>query len=225
MLASRITLVVALTALVPVPAAADSILYTTFGPGRTFDNLSGTFFGFEAGEEDSPDSRFARAMPFTPRKTGTLGAIALAIQSPLFEPGPGSIVINLFAADGDLPGRLIESFMRTEPVDLGVAEFQSVLNPLIQAGETYYLEATTSGVYNGTWFGSPDPVFGNVRDVYRVNNGPWRVSVRDFAAAFEISGDLNASPVPEPASLLLVGAGLAAAALRRRKSLTTGTPD
>jgi len=55
-------------------------------------------------------------------------------------------------------------------------------------------------------------------DYARVNNGPWGVGTREFTSAFRVSG-VGTAVTPEPASLLLLGTGLALTRWRRRGAL------
>lgn len=193
------------------PASADVVLFSNLGPHDSFDTPA-SFFGFDTGEEGDPDSRFARAMPFVSASTAPLQSLELALQFP-FSFTEGSLIVNLFASDGDIPGTLLESFTRTEAGN-GVLAFHSTLNPVLMAGTRYFVEATTAGRADGLWYFSFQGR-GLQPDVARNNNGPWAVGTRDFTSAFRVKG--VGDPVPEPASLILLGSGLAAAGWRRRR--------
>ena len=212
MAATRISIAVLLTTLAVAPAAADVIFFSNLGPGDSYDQSGATFFGFDRGQEGDPDSRFARAMPFVPGATGTLGAIELPILFP-FSFHDGNLVVNLFAASDGLPGESLETFTRTEPYDdKRPLAFRSDAKPQLQSGSTYFIEATTTGEADGIWFLSSLEQSGPVRDVHRFDNGPWQTGTREFTAAFRVTGD--AAPIPEPTSMLLLGVGLAAAGVR-----------
>jgi len=216
-------LVVALFSSAPLPAAADTSLFNSFGPNSSFGD-AGTFFGFDAGEEGDPSTVFARAFPFVPTLTGTVRSVELPLFYPCCSESPenGSLVVNLFASDGDLPGMLVESFTRTAPIEFEIAKFTSAVSPVLLAGHTYWLETTTTGDTAGTWFDAPGQV-GPFRDVFRIDNGPWEVGRRDFSAAFRVNAE--DAPVPEPSSMFLLGSGLAAAAVRRRWKKNRGSSD
>ncbi|HWK08960.1 MAG TPA: choice-of-anchor R domain-containing protein [Vicinamibacterales bacterium] len=207
----RLTLAVALAALaLPLRAFAEPVVYTSFGPNNTFDSAA-SFFGFDTGEEGDPDSTFSRAFAFTPSSTVTLSGLDLPLQFP-FSFSNGTLQINVYASDGSLPGALLESFNSSNPIDSEIVHFTSALHPLLSAGATYFVEATTLGQGDGLWFLSPLEG-GQATDVVRVNNGPtWLTGTREFNAAFSVSGD-PVGATPEPGTLLLLGTGLVA--LRR----------
>jgi hypothetical protein len=208
-------------ALAAAPARADAVVYSSFGPGDTYKDLVATYFGFDFGEEGDPDSRFARAMSFEPRTTASLTSIELALSFP-FSFSDGTLQVNLYESDSGMPGAAIEHFdAAPAQTGNGIFRFDSVSHPTLLAGRTYFLEATTDGVADGLWFFSPNPVFELVPDVYRNLGGPWQQGLKDFNAAFRVSGDAAdaaaAAPTPEPASLALLATGLGIAAWRRRR--------
>jgi hypothetical protein len=204
--------------LTTAPANAESILFSTLGPGDAFDVNAASFFGFDEGEEGDPDSRFARAMPFSPSSTAALTSLDLALD---FTPNipPGTLVINLFAAEGALPGLLLETFTRTEPLAPGVYSFSSLAQPVLHVGQDYFIEATTSGRGFGGWFFSSVIPEEHARglEAFRIDNGPWRrLAAPGEIVALRVTGD--AAPVPEPASVILVGTAVALVRLRRSLS-------
>lgn len=200
------------------PANAESILFSALGPGDAFDANAAAFFGFNEGQEGDPDSRFARAMPFSPSSTATLTSLDLALD---FTPNipPGTLVINLFAAEGPLPGPLLETFTRTEPLARGVYSFSSVAQPVLRFGQDYFVEATTTGRGFGGWYFSSEMPEEHARglEAFRIDNGPWRrLAAPGDIVALRVTGDT--APIPEPASMILVGTAVALVPFRRRLS-------
>jgi len=210
-----------LAVLIAAPVNAESILFNTLGPGDAFDENAASFFGFDEGQEDTPDGRFARAMPFTPGSTAPLRSIDIALS---FHPNfsPAVLVINLFAADGDLPGALLETLITANALAAGVHSFTSRLQPVLNFGQEYFVEATTTERGFGGFHIALEQPEENMRgaDVFRNDNGPWRrAAVQGDILALRVTG--TAAPVPEPASVLLVGTSAALLALRRRRGRFT----
>jgi len=192
------------------------VVYTSFDAGNSYQDAA-SFFGFDTGEEGDPDSTFSRAFAFVPSSTVNLSGLDLPLTFP-FSFSDGVLQVNVYSANGAVPGALLESFSTSDPIYNAVAHFTSVLNPLLAAGDTYFIEATTLGQADGLWFLSPLEA-PPATDVARLNNGPtWVTGTREFNAAFSVSGTPLAADTPEPATLVLLGTGLLAAGWGGRTS-------
>ena len=201
--------------------SADQILFSNLGPGGTYQSGSGgTFFGFTETQEDARFN-FARAMPFVPNATALLTTVEVPITFPGFRHDwfdGGTLEVNVFGSTGGLPGPLLETFSSSGvhlPTSLSV--FTSMLQPQLTAGLLYFLEVRAVGEANGTWNLTLGPSQSYV-DYRRAGDGPWEVGARQFEAAFRISGEVEAAATPEPATLVLLGSGMAIAAWRRRRA-------
>jgi hypothetical protein len=217
-------LVIASTLLLTVAraAAADPIvLFSNLAANDAYSEQRATFFGFDETRTD-PNLNFSRAMPFVPLATATLTTLEMPLLTvPLFGHPllDGTLEVNLFESANGLPGTLLESFSSNGihlPDQLTV--FQSTLQPLLQAGSLYFLEARAIGETNGLWYLTVTDPAAVEPDFRRRGEGPWEVGERNVEAAFRVSGEpADIAPTPEPTTMVLVGAGLALGAWRRRQ--------
>src|SRR5215471_13394977 len=113
-----VAVLVGLAVLCPKAAMADSILFTTFGPGNSYD--TGHQYGVGVG--------VFQAFQFTPLTSAVLGSIivALAGTSPATE-------FDLYTGTSTALGSLVETFVVPNPTSPSIVTFNSVIKPTLTA--------------------------------------------------------------------------------------------
>jgi hypothetical protein len=171
---------------------ADSILFTTFGPGNSYD--TGHQYGVGVGA--------FQAFQFTPLTSAVLGSIVVALAGT----GP-TTEFDLYTGTSTALGSLVETFVVPNPTSPSIVTFNSVIKPTLTAGQLYWLSFTeppgAPGSSTSSWFFNDQGIFGN-----RLTSS--LPAARATSPAFSVQ-----AAVPEPTSVLLCATGLAAIGLAR----------
>jgi len=195
-----------------LPQAEATIIYNTFGPGDTFNSP-----GWTISNQSDTTPNFDQGDAFIPDASYRLDTIELAFS---LVRGTNTLDVWLMSDSGGKPGAIIETFqfinqMSSIPLR-GIISGTSTLHPLLEANTQYWLIASVP--VSGTlapWWMSPS---GEGLHADREDLGPWSVfntsrSDLEKQGAFRING----TPVPEPSTILLLGAGLAGVGILRRR--------
>lgn len=193
-------------------ARADEIIFSNFGPGMTFN----TSTGWNVSGANVFGGRVV-AQSFSPLTGFTFSNAQLAIG---IIDGPNLLQVVLMTSSGALqqPDTIIETITLTNAVSpftpSGIVLANSTLHPVLNPGEQYWLVAfapndTTFMAWNFSVNDSPQ-AFSLLNGSHSLT-GPWEFG--SPRGAFQVVG----TPIPEPATILLLGPALAVITLRRRR--------
>jgi hypothetical protein len=218
-----IILTVLLVAIGAPNASANTadIIFNTFGPGNSYDTTTGQQF-YQLSLDGILDHYIA--VSFVPTTTESLGQILVAVNVPTGESAIVRVTENfdwslLGGTDG--PGVALESFTLTGNSTPGIVDLTSGLNPVLTAGQTYWVQVDSGAQYTvpGTWYNNNQGITGEVAtniDFCKILCAP--LTTNRTAPAVEV---LSITPTPEPATLGMFAAGAALMGLLKRKRLLT----
>lgn len=210
----------------PIGAGADPvILYTNLGAGDAYDSSSHWVL------EDDETQEYA--MAFRPVIDASLLHVRLPIEifaDPTTEGRRGGAELSFTLtqaslAEGGPAGDVIERWTLGQSdvnalVGATFLTLTSQTGAMLSADVNYYLIGRFLSSGHARWFRSLDTtgfVFERIGGgFHEESEGGWNPLGFQRLAAFEVTGG-DEAPIPEPATMLLVGGGLAAAAIRRRR--------
>ena len=154
-----------------------STIYSTFGPGDTYNGSSGWSIG--------GPGVYVQALQFTPAESGVVQAIEIAA----FRLAGGTAVnVTLTNDASDLPGLVLETLAICCFGDVASIQLaNSVLHPILLGGRKYWL--VVSPVAAGDEFGwgrNLDPPY--LLNAQQSMGGPWSVGLT-WRGAMRISGE------------------------------------
>ncbi len=189
---------------------AQADIFSNFGPGDTFVTGVGVPVGvFGMTNLNEP------AMGFTPSATAQLGSIDFVTS---LISGTNEVRLSLVNDDQGVPlGSTLESWTFTNEMGafgaatIPILTADSIFHPTLTAGTPYWLVASapvsdTSAIWNFNSISESGP-----RSFSTDGGSTWSASADNIQTVFRVNS------IPEPSTLLLLGAGLAGVGLMRRR--------
>jgi hypothetical protein len=201
----RFTATAMLVGLLAAKATAQTTIYSTFGPGDSYDHVNAWATGL------TPDgqSHLTHAAGFT--FGGPSGATLFDLSfAAARAAGETSILVEFVS--GSPTGSVLESWNVVGGVG-GAYSLSSLLHPVLTSGESYFLRLSSDLSYWGWFFNDQ-----NQMGLWWDQDGTgFTFSEQEKTPAFAVRATEPSSTVPEPATMTLLATGLAGIAASRRR--------
>ncbi len=193
------------------------VIYSNLGSPPTYSaNEGDAVTGPDSGRPGDVEF-FSMAMEFMAGLSGSVTQIDLALS---WVRGEGGVTVGLMTDNG-FPATELGSWHVTPTCAFGgvcdLVTISGLSGPTLTAGQFYFLVAIADDSFAGTW-NSTDPVTSGWVASSTDQGETW-IGYEGFLDAFDVLGGDGPAPVPEPATAMLLGAGLLGLpALARRRA-------
>lgn len=202
-------------------AGRAQVAFSDYGPGYSYGNgvawaVTGSGWAFSNNED------YEIAEQFTSAASGSLSQLILSGYA---NTDQAIATMSLRQDSGNVVGSVMGSWTVTLPPRPGPGQ---AVGPVfitntdssvsLVAGGTYWLEMSAPIGSNSSFGWYQNGVGFDDLYAYQINNGAWTTYQSQIAATFEV----DVSPAPEPASVLLLCAGSASLIRRNRRASRLG---
>jgi hypothetical protein len=187
----------------PAVSLADTLVYSNFGPGNSYDFATGNIAG-----NDFAGDTLSEAATFTAGSTLQFSSLDIALSC--FGAGlcPANFTVSLNSNSGGQPGAALESFTVNGATLqlLGSSNppllLSSVLHPTLTTGTQYWITVSATAADSVDWnwntHGDASPEL--------LSDGTGWYALGMPPGAYDVFGTpVTTAPVPEPSTLVLLG--------------------